>query len=99
MKISISASAYEDLQGIKIYYQNEGVPQVGENFVKAIIKHIETLAENPMIGRMVPEFEEEEIRELIHPPFRVVYLYEKNRVHIIRVWRSERLLIIPESKV
>jgi len=99
VKISISASAYEDLQGIKIYYQNEGVPQVGENFVKAIIKHIETLAENPMIGRMVPEFEEEEIRELIHPPFRVVYLYEKNRVHIIRVWRSERLLIIPESKV
>mgnify|MGYP006416145079 CR=1 FL=1 len=99
MKISISASAYEDLQGIKIYYQNEGVPQVGENFVKAIIKHIETLAENPMIGRMVPEFEEEEIRELIRPPFRVVYLYEKNRVHIIRVWRSERLLIIPESKV
>jgi len=92
--ISLSPSAYEDLQNIKDYCQNEGVPQVGVKFVAAIIEHIETLADNPMIGRMVPEFEEERIRELIHKPFRVVYLYEEKKVHIIRVWRSEKLLVL-----
>ncbi len=58
----------------------------------SIIDYIQTLSDNPDIGRKVPEFDEEKIRELIHPPFRIVYLREKSSIHIIRVWRSERLL-------
>ena len=58
----------------------------------SIIDYIQTLSDNPDIGRKVPEFDEEKIRELIPPPFRIVYLREKSSIHIIRVWRSERLL-------
>lgn len=92
MKILISDSAFNDLEAIKKYYLTEGVPQIGIEFVTKIINHIETIPINPEIGRKVPEFNENNIRELIHPPFRIVYLNEKKTIHVIRVWRSERLL-------
>ncbi len=97
MKISLSESAYKDLVDIKEYYLNEGVPDVGNKFILSIIDHLETLNDNPEIGRMVPEFEDEKIRELIHIPFRIVYLIEQNKIHVIRVWRSEKILVLPEE--
>ncbi len=92
MKILISDSAYSDLEAIKEYYTEEGVPHIGEKFIVSIIEHIETLPANPDIGRKVPEFNTDKIRELIHGPFRVVYLREEQSIHVVRIWRSERLL-------
>ena len=97
MKISISESGFSDLESIKEFYTEEGVPHVGNNFVSKIIEHIEKLSDNPDIGRIVPEFNSPNIRELIHNPFRIVYIREKKSIHIVRVWRSERLLKLAES--
>ncbi len=92
MKIFISDSAFNDLEAIKEYYAEEGIPQIGEEFIINIFTHIDTLIDNPEIGRKVSEFNENNIRELIHSPFRIVYFKEEKIIHIIRVWRSERLL-------
>ncbi len=92
MKILFSESALRDLEDLKIFYIEEGVPEIGEKFIVKIIKHIETIPDNPKIGRKVPEFNLENIRELIHGLFRIVYLLEKKLIHVIRIWRSERLL-------
>jgi len=97
LKILISDPAFNDLEAIKKYYLEEGVPQIGIEFVIDIIRHIETLPTNPEIGRKVPEFNEKNIRELIHPPFRIVYLKEEKAISVIRVWRSERLLNIIDT--
>lgn len=97
MKITLALSAITDLEDIKDYYHQQGVPQVGEKCVVDIVAHIQTLADHPNVGRMVPEFSKDYIRELIHPPFRVVYMCEENRIHIVRVWRSERLLRLSDA--
>jgi len=73
VKISISGSAFGDLEEIKAYYLEQGVPHIGSRIIGAIVKHIDTLCDNPDIGRVVPEFEEEKTKELIHPPYRIVY--------------------------
>ena len=44
------------------------------------------------MGRVGPEFELEYLRELIRTPIRIVYRRDKNKVRIVRVWRSERLM-------
>ncbi|GAA3938058.1 type II toxin-antitoxin system RelE/ParE family toxin [Litoribacillus peritrichatus] len=97
MNLSFSISAINDLKSIKEYYQEQGVPQISQDFVEAIISHIETLVDHPDIGRVVPEFSDDSIRELIHSPFRIVYLRESKSINIIRIWRSERLLKLPEN--
>ena len=95
MKISVSTSAFEDLEGIIRYYNEQGAPDIGIKFAKTIIEHIQVLSDHPDLGRVVPEFEQEHIREIIHKPFRVVYQRDANSIKVIRVWRSERLLILP----
>jgi hypothetical protein len=39
------------------------------------------------------------LREVIVSPFRVVYRVDPGRVRVIRAWRSERLLEVPEESL
>jgi toxin ParE1/3/4 len=97
--ISFAASAVRDLEEIKAWYTGQGVSDIGERLVAEVFQRVETLAEHPDIGRVVPEFEQSFLRELIHPPFRIVYRHDTKHVRIVRVWRSERLLHLdPDSK-
>ena len=77
------------------YYQEQGVPEVGSRLVAELMEHIERLTDHPDIGRIVPEFEAPDLRELIHPPFRIVYWRKAKHLSIIRIWRSERQLRLP----
>ena len=95
MKVRLTDSAINDLRELLLYYEEQLVPQVGQRFVAEILDQIETLIDNPDIGRVVPEFSTDNIRELIHKPFRVVYLRESSTIFVIRVWRSERILELP----
>ncbi len=93
--ISFASSAVTDLEDIKAYYNNEKVPDVWKRLTYKIIAQIERLADHPLSGRIVPEFNIEHLREIIHPPFRIVYRYDTKRVRIVRIWRGERHLKKP----
>lgn len=93
--ITFAASALKDLEAILDWYADQQAPDVGEKLLQEIILQVERLADFPESGRMVPEFEIANLREIIFPPFRIVYRLDKNRVRIVRVWRSERLLKMP----
>lgn len=95
MRIVVTQSAFDDLESINEHYAGEGVRHIGEKFQWEIVSHIRHLETHPDLGRLVPELGTASIRELIHPPFRIVYLREESSVRIIRVWRSERLLVLP----
>jgi len=98
VKIIIARSALSDLQEIKTYYLEQGVPDIGQKFVNAILKDVQRLRDHPDSGRKVPEFDQERIREIVHPPFRVVYLRNISSANLVRVWRSERLLSLPDEE-
>jgi plasmid stabilization system protein ParE len=95
--VSFAEAALGDLAGIQEWYTAEGVPEVGDRLVAEIFQRVEVLADHPDIGRIVPEFDQPFLRELIHPPFRIVYRRDPLRVCIVCVWRSERLLRLPAS--
>ena len=98
MELRIAQSALEDLQTIQEYYKEQDVRQIGDDYVAAILEHCEMLQLHPDAGRVVPEFNLDHIHELIHTPFRVVYLRQAKEVVIIRVWRSERELELPAKE-
>jgi len=93
--IALAASAVKDLEEIRAWYADQQVPEVGERLLGEVVAQVERLVDFPESGRTVPEFGLAPLREIIHPPFRIVYHLEKNRVRIVRVWRSERLLKMP----
>ena len=93
--IEFAESAVCDLEEILVWHSGLQVPEVGERLVREIFIRTEQLAGHPESGRIVPEFDVKTIRELIHPPFRIVYRMDSSQIWIIRVWRSERLLSLP----
>lgn len=99
MELLLAQSALDDLRDLRRYYMDEGVPDTGSRFVKDIVGAVERLRDHPDSGRVVPEFEQEQIREILFPPYRVVYLLELSAISVIRVWREERILMLPETEV
>jgi len=92
--VKFSQSAYDDLRGIldrySSGYSSKQVPMVGMQLVAEILARVDQLTMFPDSGRVVPEFEVPSLRELKHPPFRIVYRHAECAVTIVRVWRSER---------
>ncbi len=97
MQLYLTQSAIDDLQQLKRYYAEQGVPDVGIALVQRILDTLELTLQHPELGRIVPEFNQPELREILHPPFRLVYLRQSQQIHVVRVWRSERLLILPDT--
>lgn len=93
-KITFAASALTDLEEIRSWYIEQQVPDAGEKLIAEMISKVEQLSGFPGSGRVVPEFGINNIREILHPPFRIIYRFDKNRVRVVRIWRSERLLRI-----
>ena len=93
--ISFADSSVADLEDIRAWYARLDVPDVGERLLREVVSQVERLAEFPESGRIVPEFGIAPLREVIHPPFRIVYRVSEGRVRVVRVWRSERLLKLP----
>jgi plasmid stabilization system protein ParE len=88
--ISFAESALRNLEEIMAWYAERGVPDIGKRLVAKVLHRVETLANHPDTGLVVPEFEQAFLRELIHPPFRIIYCHGTRRVRVLRVWRSER---------
>jgi len=90
-KVIWSLSAREDLRTI-ISYIAEDDPARAETLGKALIEASQSLTGFEKKGRKVPEFESEDIRELILPPFRMIYLLslENATVQVVRIWHGAR---------
>lgn len=91
-RISFAVSALGDLEEIRAFYAAQQVPEVGARLLAEILAKVERLADYPESGRVVPEFDMPQLREIVHPPFRIVYRLDAERVRVVRVRRSERLL-------
>ncbi|MBU2602245.1 MAG: type II toxin-antitoxin system RelE/ParE family toxin [Actinobacteria bacterium] len=90
--VSFAESAVRDLEDVRDRHALQQIPEVGERLVREVVERVEQLAEFPDKGRIVPEFDPPWLRELVHPPFRIVYRLDADRARVVRVWRSERLM-------
>jgi len=94
-RITFAVSAVQDLEAIRTWYAGQHIPEVGERLLEEVFSAVERLSDFPKSGRIVPEFDMVNLREIIHPPFRIVYRIDKRGVRIVRVWRSERAIKMP----
>jgi plasmid stabilization system protein ParE len=90
-KIIWSEQARDDLQSIVLFIVQDN-PQAAEAFGYLLMSKVDVLAQFPQIGRVVPEENDENIREIIFRPYRIIYqtLMEKQIVAIARIWHGAR---------
>ena len=84
-------SARLDLKELASYIAESG-PNLAVRFVKQVFQAVGRLAEFPESGRIVPEFRNPSIREVIRRPCRIVYRIKLQQrvVEIVRVWHAAR---------
>jgi plasmid stabilization system protein ParE len=98
MKVIWTQESILQLIEIEDFISNDS-PKRAAEFVDEIIDHAEaTLPDTPSIGRMVPEINNANIRELIFKKYRIVYRVNKNNIEILTVFEGHRLLRIDEIK-
>jgi len=77
--------AKDDLQEIYDYVSQDS-ELYALRLIDKIVERTEILAEHPLTGRIVPEFDDKTIREVIEGNYRIVYYLDKEeQVNIIRV--------------
>ncbi len=90
-KIIIAPSAQTDLEDIVRYvarHNSDAAARLGYE----LITRSEDLAAFPEIGRVVPEFRNPDLREVICRSYRVIYRLRRSdgRIDIVRFWHGAR---------
>ena len=93
MKIFISSSAKSDISEIVKYIAYDN-PKAANKWFKTIKDNIKDLSSFPHLGRIVPEYSDDSIREIIKGQYRIVYKINtvKKSICIIAIHHSKRLL-------
>ena len=84
VEIRFSESATADPEDLVSWYAERGAAEVGGRLARELLERVDHLAEHPDLGRIVPEFGQPALREIIHPPFRIVYRRDRNAVRVVR---------------
>jgi toxin ParE1/3/4 len=85
-----SPESVRDLESIRTYIAKDS-PLYADLVVRRIVATVERLRTFPKSGRIVPERDSPDIREVIVGPYRVVYRLRSDLVEIATVFRSSRL--------
>ena len=88
-EIHWTLAAEADLRGIEDFISMDSAIYAID-FVGQLIESSEILDANPEIGRVVPEFQDQNIRELLIRGYRQIYLLELNEPVILRAIHGAR---------
>lgn len=92
VKINWSELSIGDLKSIYDYISKDS-KRYALITINKIYHRAQLLIEQPLIGRIVPEFNDPKIRELIIGNYRLVYrVINEYTLDILRVYNSARLL-------
>jgi plasmid stabilization system protein ParE len=96
MKLVWSEPALADIESIRDYIRRDSEFYAGR-FVNRIIEAVESLMELPARGRLVPEADDANTRELLFQNYRIMYRVESARiitlaiVHGARDWTQKQV--------
>jgi len=86
-EVTWSPQAIEDLESTKSYVAHDS-PHYAGLLVQRLVAAVERLAEFPNSGRIVPEFGDPLIREILWRNYRLVYRLVGSDVEIVTVFHG-----------
>ena len=91
MKLIWTRTALENLKEIEGYIARDN-PKKAIEFTDRLIGKCENLKDNPDMECVVPEFQIQQVRELIVKNYRIVYRHVAEEIQILTVFEGHRLL-------
>ncbi|CAN5752794.1 type II toxin-antitoxin system RelE/ParE family toxin [soil metagenome] len=98
MKLVWSPLALECVAEIAAYIAEER-PHVAEQWVEDIFGAVERLKPFPLSGRVVPEANRQDLREVIHRDFRIIYRVEEHQLSVLTVRHTRQPLDLEQLEV
>lgn len=90
-KLIWSPQAIEDIQAIAEYIARDSIVYA-ESTVERIFQAPERLMQFPKLGRIVPEKNDDSIRELFVFQYRIIYEILASEIHILTVVHGKRII-------
>ena len=84
MRVHWSDTAQGHLDAIYAYLQQDSV-EYARQMVDRLTRRSQQLAQFPSSGRRVPEFEVDQIREVIEGPYRIIYYVKPDQIDVLAV--------------
>lgn len=94
MDVVWTDEAKTHLDGIYQYIKRDA-PFYATRMVDKLTRRVSQLIEHPRLGRIVPKYDDENLRELIVHPYRLIYRIRIARIDIIAVFHGAQQL--PDS--
>ncbi|HPD16070.1 MAG TPA: type II toxin-antitoxin system RelE/ParE family toxin [Planctomycetota bacterium] len=89
MKVHWTDTAQAHLDAIRRYIAQDSV-EYALRMVDRLTRRSQVIAGFPLSGRTVPEYERDDLREVIEGPYRLIYLIRDDRVDVIAVIHGAR---------
>lgn len=89
IRVIWSPQALQDLRAI-IEYIRQDSPQAADRVARVIRNGTQRLTRFPMSGRLLPEFPESALREVLVRSYRIIYDPTADRVEILTVVHGSR---------
>jgi plasmid stabilization system protein ParE len=84
MKVHWTKTAEGHLEGIYSYIAQDS-PEYAKRMVDRITRRSQQIAEFPFSGRRVPEYDVDQIREMIEGPYRIFYYIQPEQIDVLAV--------------
>ena len=91
MSVHWTNNAIEHLTNIYEYIGLNS-PTYAKKMVDRITRRSVQIVDQPYSGRKVPEYQVEDIRELIEPPYRIIYRIKMDQIDVLAVIHGARLM-------
>ncbi len=79
-------------------YIAQDKPSAAEKWIDTIFSKVEQLKSSPEIGRILPEINDSQFRELIYGNYRIIYRIEPKQISILTIRHGRQILPINEIK-
>jgi addiction module RelE/StbE family toxin len=97
MKVFWTETAVNHLSAIYNYI-SQNSPQYAQRLVERLTRRSEQIANFPFSGRLVPEFETEQIREVIEGSYRIIYYIKPEQIDVIAVLHAAQNIENPQDQ-
>ena len=97
MKIIWSPLAIDRTTEIAEYIAQDN-PSAAMIWVETLFDKVEILKSSPKSGRVVPESNRDDIRELIYGNYRIIYRVDKKILSVLTVRHGKQILPLEEIK-